>query len=349
MSRRRSLLPAFLLLALAGCYKEKDYQLSPGLVQQYLQLTPESGNASLPADGISRLRLVATISPNADAANRTIVFTASRGTLVGGTDAGNGTREVVVDGQGRAQIELQSSLVVEDSLVAARVKEVPSLSQSLVVNFTAADPGSVIRFTQAPASAPADGATLSTFTVALSQALANRTVSFATTAGFFGSEGGSQSTTITVDGSGLASVQLRSPSQAGSALVTATATTAAGGTVSAQRSLELVRALAQRMTLAASKYQVQASSTDKVVLTATLLRDIGIATQGAVVRYEIRGSDQSSFGQFQSVTVSNASGQATAEFVPFNTLYRGVATITATVDGTRVSASLDIEVVAPPG
>jgi len=85
------------------------------------------------------------------------------------------------------------------------------------------------------------------------------------------------------------------------------------------------------------------------VLTATLLRDIGIATQGAVVRYEIRGSDQSSFGQFQSVTVSNASGQATAEFVPFNTLYRGVATITATVDGTRVSASLDIEVVAPPG
>ena len=88
--RFTGLLLGFLLLIAGGCYKESNYSPTDPQVTGALTLAPVDGTLSIPADGVSRVTLVATIAAGADSDKRVITFTTSSGSFVGAT-ASNGT------------------------------------------------------------------------------------------------------------------------------------------------------------------------------------------------------------------------------------------------------------------
>jgi hypothetical protein len=331
------------LLAANRCYERKDYEPTPGLIEATLALSTAGGVTSLPADGISRLRLVAQISPAADLGNRTIAFSTTAGTLLGGTPGTGGEQEVQADSRGQASIELQSAQRVGDAVVTARVKQVAGLTRQILITFTAANPDEVIRFVAAPASAPADGATLTAFTVAVSSSLPLGTpVQFQTTAGAFAPEG-TASVSRAADGSFQATAVLESPATLSTALVRATASQ-----VTREATIEFRRALPDRITVATGgKFQVMANGTDSVTVTGTYLRDVGQVTAGTVATFRATDATGAAIGFFRDVTVVGANGQATAAFIAGTAAYRGRVTITVgTADG-AVTGSAEIEVIDP--
>ncbi len=333
------------LLTASRCYDRASYQPTAPEVQGALTLASESGATSLPADGLSRLRLVAQVSPAAAPDRRTIVFTASRGTLVGGAAAAGGGQTVDADGTGRATIELRSSQQVETSEVTAAVMQVPGLTRTLLISFVAADPNETIRFVSSPARAPADGATVSTFRVQVSAALpAGSMVSFAATAGKFAPENASP-VSRPVDGSNTAAADLVSPEAIGSARVTATA-----NNVTREATIQFDRALPDRITVSTQgKFQVKADNADTATVVATFLRDIGQVTDATVATFRATDAAGQSVGFFRDVgTVSGATDrQATATFLAGSTTYRGRVTLIVGAPGTAVTGTAEIEIVDP--
>lgn len=341
--------PLTLLLLAAGllcanrCYESSDFDPTPALIEQALSLSTEGGATTLPADGISRLRIIAQITPEADLDKRTIVFTTSAGALVGGADGGGGAREVEAGADGQATIELQSSQQVEEAVVKASVKEVAGLTRQILIAFVAADPDEVIRFTVQPATAPADGMTLSAFTVALSPSLPLGTeVSFQTTLGSFAPEG---ATTVTrpADASFTATADLMSPSTLGTARIRATA-----HQVTREATLGFVRALPDRITVTTGgTVEVPASATGAVTVTATFLREVGDVTAGTVATFSATGDGGAPVGSFRGVEVVGTNGQAAADFMPGETEYRGPVTLTVGAEGSTVTGTAQVQVVDP--
>lgn len=339
---------AVLFLASTACYDKDDYDLTPGLVETQLALQVVNGTNTLPADGFSRLGLVAKISPKADADRRTVVFTTSAGTMVGGA-AVQTTWEVPADASGEAFIELQSSQRVETAVVTAQVKGVPGLSTTLAIAFVPVQPDDVVEFTGFPVQPlPADGATLTPFTVTISGSIpsASRTVSFATTVGTF-APGADTTASVPADAGNTATVELRSPTQITSGRVRATV-----NGVTREVPVSFERALPTFISLSADKFTVQASATDQVSLTATLSRDVGTVTPNTPVTFKAVGTATtphvtlpSTF--FQNVSVVDAQGVATALFRPGTTDYRGPVTVTVEVPGSSVRGSVELEIVAP--
>lgn len=136
MSHRRFFygLLVLALPPLSCTYDENDYLIGPGTVDEWLTFESVTGDSTLPADGLAILELVATIDPGSDADRRTIVFSTSAGTLIGGTSV-SGTKEIVATAEGRAFIQLQSSLKEETAVVRASSKRVPSLNRELMISF----------------------------------------------------------------------------------------------------------------------------------------------------------------------------------------------------------------------
>lgn len=336
------------LLVASRCYDSSSYQPTAPGVLGALSLATESGATSLPADGISRLRLVAEVTPASAPDRRTIAFTASRGTLIGGvagTGANAGAQLVDADGTGRAVIELQSSQQVETSEVTAAVEQVAGLTRRLQIAFVAADPNDTLRFVASPARAPADGATLSTFRVQVSPALpAGTMVSFAATAGTFAPENAA-AVTRPVDGGNTAAADLVSPATLGTGRVTATA-----NNVTREATVQFDRALPDVITISTQgKFQVKADNADTATVVGTFLRDVGQVSEGTVATFRATDASGQSVGSFHEVgTVSGPTGrQATATFLAGNTAYRGRVTLTVGALGTAVTGAAEIEIVDP--
>jgi hypothetical protein len=333
------------LLTASRCYDKNAYEpTAPGTVDA-LTLTTADGSTSLPADGVSRLVLVARLSPDSAPDRRTVVFSASAGTLIGGAAGTGGARTVDADATGTAVIQLQSAQQVETAEVTASVEQVPGLTKRLLIDFIVADPNDVVRFVAAPAHAPADGATLSTFRVQVSAALpAGSMVSFAALPGAFAPENTSP-VSRPVDGSNTAAADLVSPSTLGSGRVTATA-----NNVTREVSIQFDRALPNLITVSTQgKFQVKADNVDTATVVGTFLRDIGQVTEGTVATFRATDDAGQSVGFFRDVgTVSGPTGrQATATFLAGDTTYRGRVTITVGADGSSVIGTADVEIVDP--
>jgi hypothetical protein len=345
-SRRLRALAATALAApalFAGrCYDKKDYSPTAPPTADALVLSTANGQLSIPADGISRLRIIAKISPDADADKRTVLFSTSAGTLVGTANSSNQVA-VATDVTGTATVELKSSQQVGSAVVSAKVENVTGLSRSLTVNFTAADPNAVIDFVAAPATAPADGATISSFTVQLSPSLPLGTsVQFQATAGLFKPENAA-TVTRTADGSYRVTADLASPTTLGTARVTATA-----NNVSRQTTIEFQRALPNTITVATNgTFTVKPSTSQGVTVTGTFLRNIGTVTAGTVATFRATTSSGTPIGFFRDVTTVSAAGIATATFLAGETDYRGPVTITVGAEGTSVTGSTGITIVDP--
>jgi hypothetical protein len=338
----RFALAAVLLVPLAACYNKSDYSPTAALTDKIVILTAANGVTSLPADGFSRLRLEARLVGDADFDKRAVVFSTSSGTLDGGVAGTNcgGCRQVTADGSGRAVIDLVSSQQAGTAVVTASPVSAPGVSASLAISFGPAQPDETVQFVAAPDRAPADGATLSTFTVGISPSLppASRTVTFQTTTGTFVSTG---TTTVQVaaDAGGLASADLVSPRQITTARVTATV-----NGVTRQAAIRFERALPNVITAAVDMPIAPAAAGTVIQVTATLLRNVGTVTDGTVVTFRATRPDGTPVGLFTNVTTTT-NGMATANFLP-NTTTPGTVTITVGAQDTGVTGTVQMVLTA---
>jgi hypothetical protein len=336
---------AALLLA-AGCtYKKSDYSPTESLTNKVIVLDPPS-TATLPADGFSRVRLSARLVGEPAFDKRGVVFSTSNGTLEGGDAVDNctGCKKVNADGAGNAFIDLVSSQRVGSAVVKAWPADSPGITASVTLDFVATQPDETIQFVSAPAKAPADGATLSTFTVAISPSLpsGSRQVTFTATNGKF-QPGDVSSIPVPTDAGGRASADLKSPREITTARVTATV-----NGVSRETSIRFERALPDRITVAVDPATAVVGASTKIRVTATLLRDIGLVTDGTVVTFRAESADGTQVGVFTNVTTSTASGTtstASADFFP-GTTPPGFITIIVGVQDSSVTGRAQVQLTA---
>lgn len=320
--------------SLAGCYDSGSYTPTQSNLEKVITLRSVSGATTLPADGFSRLGIEARLLGDPALANRTVVFRTSRGSLDGGAPAADGSQTVAADADGIARIELISGPAPGAAVVTASPMSAPGIAVTLQVDFLPADPDEVIRFVVAPARAPADGATRSTFTVQVSPDLppASRTVTFTSAAGLTLSP----ASPVPVDADGRASVDLTSATEIGSDRVTATVQG-----VSRSVGIDFERAPPDVITVAADMLAVPAAPDSQVMITATLHRDVGDVTDGTVVTFSAVDDTGASVGSFGNVTLAQG-GTATATFRP-GAAAPGFVTIFVGAEGTSVTGSLRIE------
>lgn len=341
--RRLALLAAAVLLApFAACYDKSDFSPTAALVDKIVILTAANGATSLPADGFSRLRLEARLVGEPSFSNRNVVFSTSNGTLDGGTAVDNcaGCRRVAADGSGRASIDLVSSQRVGTAVVKATPDGAPGVTASLALNFGPAEPDQTLQFVAAPERAPADGATLSTFTAAISPSLpaGSRTVTFQTTAGTF-APASMPSVQVSAGAGGNASADLVSPRQITTARVTATV-----NGVSRETSIRFERALPNVITANVDMPVATASATTRIKVTATLLRNVGMVTDGTLVTFRAARADGTPAGLFTNVTTTT-NGVATADFLP-GAGPAGPVTITVGAQDTGVTGTAQVVLTA---
>src|SRR3954453_17766245 len=256
-----------LLLAAGSCYKESNYSPTAPQVAGALTLATADGSRSIAADGLSRVTLVATTAADADSNKRTITFTTSSGTLVGAAGSGT-TIDVNAGSDGRALAILQSSQKVETAVVSAAVKGTANVAPQPQIQFTPPDPNDALRFVTAPASAPADGATVPLFTVAVSPAMTTGTVTFASSSGPF------PATPVPIGIDHTATAGLTSPKTIGAATVSATLNAPGGGNgFSRAASIRFDPALPNVITVQVDNLQVMPGG--KVHVTAHFTRSIG--------------------------------------------------------------------------
>jgi hypothetical protein len=340
MQHRRLLLVVSLIgvLFLFACYDKSDYSPTSSLVDRVVVLSAANGATSLPADGFSRLRIEARLQGDPDFAKRTVVFSTSNGTLVGGSPVTNctGCMSVPADGSGRATIDLVSSQQVGTTVVRAWPADAPGITASLSIDFGPAQPDQTLQFVAAPDRAPADGATVSTFTVGISPSLpaGSRTVTFQTTAGTF-APGNAASVQVSADAGGRASADLVSPRQITTGRVTATV-----NGVTREASIRFERALPNVITATVDMPIAPAATSTKIKVTATLLRNVGTVSDGTVVTFRATKADGTPVGLFTNVTTTT-NGTASADFLP-NTTEAGTVTITVGAQDTSVTGTVQV-------
>lgn len=336
----------FLLFLAAGaiaCYHEEDYLPSSPGTQNSLVLTLSATSVS--ADGFSRVDLTAQISPDAADNRRTVIFETDKGTIVAGDNKDETQRSVPADSAGVARAQLQSSNKVETALISARVQNGDDtiIKKEATVDFVAVSPSDIIRFSTNRATAPADGATIVQLIAQISPDLPpplRRTVAFTTTLGVFVPSGpapcvGDEQRCVPADASNLAVADLRSPSNAvGEAFLTASVDP--NGPTSARTSVQFTRAFPDTVLVVTDKTTIDKSTTDKLVVTVQLLRDIGKVTVGTVVELTAEDSAGQPINFFTTTNsggafISNMSGVVTANWAPGAVAADGTATIRATV------------------
>jgi hypothetical protein len=207
---------------------------------RYLPTSPDFVNAltvtvdrpSIPADGFSTTRVTATISANASATRRIVMFEATKGTFAGSGSPETNRIEAAVDDSGTATVLLKSSGIVETSTVTVTVKDagtkaaVPGVAKVALIDFVAVRADDVLTFTATSTSVPADGfsRTQLTANVVTAGNPARNTVTFRASKGTLTSAGkvnpdGSHE--VPVDGNGVAVATLRSSSTVESAIASA--------------------------------------------------------------------------------------------------------------------------------
>lgn len=218
-----------LVTVLSQCHDADRYVLTSDEsvpVSSLLLLTVE-GDSVLPADGFSKTSLTARVADISEG-SRSVLFTATAGSLLVGGQAIGGTAEVPTDANGLAKIELRSPREPAEATVLASINDVnPQLVQQTKIDFRPVILEDIIDFVNPVDTAKAGSSEKTTITVVISPSLVgeDRRVTFTTTLGqfeFATVQGGQQRSVLAGDDN-TASVILVSPDEAGEALVTATA------------------------------------------------------------------------------------------------------------------------------
>jgi hypothetical protein len=323
-----------LLLAsggVSGCYGRNDVTAPDDI------LLVTASPASIPADGVSTSTIEARVHPQVDR-ELTIKFTTSAGRVA--------SENFHPDSNGRATTFLTSSTTPQTALVTVNIgrANTTEASRTIPVIFERADSSSVIRLTLSSTEIPADGASSVQVRADVNPGVTPRTVKFETTAGSFSPDTTTRTQgDVATDANGVARTLLYAPRAIGTALVTVT-----GGMFSASNSVSFVRALPDSLTLRAAPLAISKSETQAVTVTATLARSLGKVTENAVVIFSIESdATRQPFGRFQNVKRSTLDQEASADFVSGAAAPSGLATITARVQDTPLSASVKITVIDP--
>ncbi len=321
-----------------ACYDPDNYTLSPGAIDSLLDLRTTRGDSALPADGFSRITIVAVVDSNSPKESRTISFTTSAGTLTGGTAVGS-AQEVTADATGRASIDLQSVAVVQVARVRAEIKGGTGVARQIDISFVPVSVDSIIRFRDVPDSLPADGASVATVTVTVAPALptASRTVQFQSSLVVFVQNNGS-TLGSTADAGNVAFADIRTPSQIGLAHITATV-----GGFAQDTTIPVVWAYPDTVLLDPGLFTMKV--TEQAPVVATLLRRIGKPTPNTFVTFTAFDSTGTSRGQFRAIQESDPQGLAKASFQPIGVTPPALLTLRALVDGNGKAASATIQVV----
>ena len=307
-------------------------------------LSVVGGATSLPADGVSTLEFRAQIAPEDVTRGRTVTLSTTMGMLVGATDSGTSI-EVVPDAAGTASAFLRSSTVVGAAIVAAQVmngSDAVGAAAQLRIDFVPADAADIVRFVEAPTSAPADGATASRFSVRVADSLsaAQRMVMFRTTAGSFAKPGGDQTAMADAGADGLASVLLYSPGKATAARLTAEV---AG--FEATTDIDFVTAAAERIFVTIDHSELAQNATAMVEV--VLARSVGTPSEGTVVEPVALDVDDTGFGTFTGLPRSDAMGKVTLTFRADGDATPGRAKIRITAEGSSAVGEVEFELVPP--
>jgi hypothetical protein len=322
-------------VAATGCYDPNRVSAPDEVL--LLTASPDA----IPANGFATSKITAKVT-TATSRNLTITFTTSGGTL-------SPTTARTPDAAGEATTFLTSGSTPKTVEVTAEVKEGTDVlaSRSVTVTFTTASADSILRLTTSSNQAEADGVSSVFLQAELNPAGASRSVSFKTTNGSFSRDDEKdRDENVTAGADGIARVQLFVPQTQGSALVTATSSDANGTAgFSASQTITFNQAAPDFMSLSASPLSVKALESEVINLSAKLSRPIGKVTQETRVDFSIVSDvTKEPFGRFQAITRSGQNETATADFVPGTAAPIGLATITARVPGTNVSAQIKVDI-----
>jgi hypothetical protein len=305
-----------------------------------------ASRSSAPADGFSRTDLIATLNPDSPSDRRTVIFSATKGTLVNGTGAPS-TIEVVADRNNRARAEIISSKSLETSIVTASIKDVPGASDSITVRFDPPNPSQIVRISTSRAEAPADNETVMQVFAEVAPDLpeGERTVSFTTTAGSFVGASNPNATTAKADASNRATVDLKADSRVAIAVLRATASVA-----TAETTVSFFRALPESVIVDLGTVStIKANGTDTVSVTAELRRDVGSVTNGTVVEFSaVNPSTGAEVALLFRQVKPSEGGNATALLIAPTTAPRIVVTVRAKVrltDGTFIVGGENITII----
>ena len=109
-------------------------------------------------------------------------------------------------------------------------------------------------------------------------------------------------------------------------------------------------ALPDRIQVTTNVPQVGAAADASVEVTAVFLRDLGEVTEGLAAIFSATDATGAAIGLFRNVTVvtdESNQRQASADFLPLDTAYRGLVTLTVGIEGSPVTGSVVVEVIDP--
>lgn len=198
----------------------------------------------------------------------------------------------------------------------------------------------------APAPAPADGATPVRLVAVVDSALAraDRSTTFRTSAGTF--PGGTRELVVASDSNRVAVAVLTAPVDTTTAVVTATA---GGGTRRAE--VRFFVALPDNIDVIADQVSVQSGFTGSVQVTAALRRSPGTPTAGQVVTFDSHALGETlRRGRFSSDTgLSDVAGRVAVKFTPADSVFTGPIVIVSVAAGRNgpVRDSTIVQVVSP--
>ena len=289
------------------------------------------------AHGLGLVPITVQIAPELRGDDRLVLFATTAGMFPFSLDASLAqiadadlVQVVKADADGFATAHLRTPEEAGDALVRATVL---SFHQEHLIRFVPAPTDSILRFVDAPEIAPADGQSVSRFSVEISSLLQesqDRTVEFTTTLGsFVFPDSNSNGTTVSVlaDADGMATATLRSPTTFEEAFVRANVK----GFIQ-QRTLQFDWAGPDTIIVSTEENRLSMAITEQLRIEAELIRTGG---QGQVTRdLEVTFTAVDSVdkplpgARFVDVTRTDIVGQATATLVFDDvSLYEGAASI----------------------
>lgn len=325
----------FFALFCWSCYKDDDYLPSHANYEGFLNLSASA--TTIPADGESSVFLYGELPIDIREDKTSITFTTTKGTFENGQKTITKAATVqVLNGANKriAKVKLTSAATITQATVEATIGDI---TQTITIAFTTIDYASLFSLSAAPAQIPADGESYTVLTAEqpLDVKEEYTSVTFSTTKGTFenGQKTITKSSLINLENTVYrrkAIVRLVSSKKVDSADIEASVK----GT-SKKTTVYFVRAFPESIKLSTTGISISPGFGNSVVLTTTLLRRVGTASQGAPVKLESFDANNAKIGYFINYNeASDENGQTTNRFTLGDQNYRGSIKIVATaVDG----------------
>lgn len=333
---RRVLLPLALVLGLVGCGALYNSSATrPSALESQVAFTTE--RVSLAADGVTTTRLTLQVPTNA--AREMVTFAASDGVFtIGSSSAEPKKATVQIDSTGKAVTELRSTTTVGTVSVSASVTFLSQqITKTETIAFAPPTADSEFLLSTSATTLPADGFSRARITAKLQFAggtPAQRTVTFAATNGALlfaaGQASGATTQNVVADSDGVANVDLQSTKSLNSVTVTA----AVAGTT---RQVSVAQTAATPDTIIRLSVPSTAPADGRSLSSVVATVAAGLPEGRRTVTFS---ASPTNIALSQASVVADGSNRAITDMTSATTT--GAVRITATVDGTSASGTIQL-------